>query len=81
MRKPIALIIGAAAAAAAFWAYGTQRRHPAPVPIVDGKTIDFSTGRPVVREDPADKAAVDAAVRDIDQAVKGVTFTPQPAPK
>jgi hypothetical protein len=77
-RRIIPLLAGAAATAAALWAYASQpsasARNPGPVAIHDGKTLDFSTGRPVIRDSAADKAALDAAVREIDAASKDVTF-------
>ena len=61
----------------------------APAPVVaiqDGKTIDFSSGRAVVRDTAEDRAAIGAAIKEIDEAVKNVTFAPtapaeQPAKK
>jgi hypothetical protein len=50
------------------------------VAIQDGKTIDFSTGKPVVKDSPEDKAAIDAAVKEMDEASKDVTFGPTAAP-
>jgi hypothetical protein len=52
---------------------------PEPVPPVDltkteGKTVDFSSGRPVVKDSAEDKAAIDAALKDIAEATRGVTF-------
>jgi hypothetical protein len=38
------------------------------------KTVDFSSGQPVVKDSPADKAALEAGLRDIDDAAKDVTF-------
>jgi len=76
--RAIPLLIGAAATAAALWAYASQPRTAGrttePVAIQDGKTIDFSSGRPVTRDGAADKAALDAAVKEIDAASKDVTF-------
>ncbi len=46
------------------------------VPIQDGKTIDFSSGVPVVKDDPNEKAAIDRAVKAMDDAAKDVTFGP-----
>ncbi len=80
----IPLLISAAATAAALLAYGLQprppARAPAVVPIEDGKTIDFSSGRPVIKDDPANKATLDAALKEMDEASKGVTF-PATAPQ
>jgi len=38
------------------------------------KTIDFSSGQPVVKDSPEDKAALEAGLRDINDATKDVTF-------
>lgn len=48
------------------------------------KTIDFSGGKAVVKDTPEDKAALEAGLRDIAEATKGVTFEaakPAEAPK
>jgi hypothetical protein len=83
--RPIATVLAVAALAAALWIYGL-RANPrssaqTSVAIQDGKTIDFSGGSPVVKDSAADKAALAAALRDIDAATKTVTFpaTAQPA--
>jgi hypothetical protein len=84
-RRAISLLVSAAATAAALWTYGSQpRRAPAHgplVPIQDGKTIDFSDGSPAIKDGPADKAAVDAAVKAMDAAARDVSFPADPAPK
>jgi hypothetical protein len=84
-RRAVSLLVSATATAAALWAYGFQphRAHPGPafVPIQDGKTIDFSNGSPAVRDSAADRAALDAAVKEIDAASKDVSFPAQPPPK
>jgi len=56
--------------------------HGAPVDLAkhDGQTIDFSSGRPVVKDSAADQAAIEQATREMAEAVKGVTFGP-PAKK
>jgi len=58
------------------------------VPIQDRKTIDFSSGRPVVKDSPQEQALIDAAVKEMDAATKDITFPPTtgqkpppPAPK
>ena len=81
-RRIASLALAAAATAAAFWLYAAQPRTHAPavVPIQDGKTIDFSSGKPVIKDSSADKAKLDAAVKEIDEASKDVTF-PATAPK
>lgn len=54
---------------------------PTPVAIQDNKTLDFSGGKAVVKETPADKAAMDAALKEMNEATKNVTFEPTPAKK
>jgi maltose-binding protein MalE len=53
--------------------------HPE-VAIQDGKTIDFSSGKPVVKDSAKEKAAIDKAVKEMEEAAKGVTFTSPTAP-
>jgi hypothetical protein len=60
-----------------------QPPTPAPAPASpvdlakhDGQTIDFSSGQPVVKQSAADKAALDAGLKDIADATKDVTFDP-----
>ena len=46
------------------------------------KTIDFSSGKGVVKDTPEDRAALEAGLRDIAEATKDVTFeAAKPAPK
>ncbi|HZZ19573.1 MAG TPA: hypothetical protein VFE25_09395 [Opitutaceae bacterium] len=89
-RRVITGLVGAAATIAALWAYAYRppvaaiaaAPKNAPVtPIVDGTAIDFSSGKPVVTATDADKASMDAAVKQIDDAAKSVTFKADPAPK
>jgi hypothetical protein len=79
------LFLAAAITAAALWTYVFQPRMvprvPEVVPLQDGKTIDFSGGTAEVRNGPADKAAVDKAVKDMDAASGTVTFPADPPPK
>ncbi|HVS51800.1 MAG TPA: hypothetical protein VHD62_05540 [Opitutaceae bacterium] len=49
------------------------------VPIEDGKTIDFSTGVPIVKDAPAEKAAIERSLKEMEAASAGVTFGPRPA--
>lgn len=58
---------------------------PPPLPpgvtaIRDQKTIDFSSGKAQVKNDAADKAALEAGLREIEEATKGVTFGPGGGP-
>jgi hypothetical protein len=50
------------------------------VAIQDGKTIDFSSGNPVVKDSAAEKAIIEKAVREMEAALQDVNFT-LPAPK
>jgi hypothetical protein len=56
----------------------TARFDPVPpkpeVPIQNAATIDFSTGYPHVRVHGKDQEALDAAIKEIAEATKGVTF-------
>jgi hypothetical protein len=60
-----------------------QRDNP-PVALgtaeTERKTIEFSSGQPVVKDTPEDQAAIDAAMKDIAEASKGVTFEPPATP-
>jgi len=51
------------------------------VAIQDRKTIDFSSGKPVVKDSTEDKAIIDRAKREMDEATKDITFGPTPPPK
>ncbi|MDP1581131.1 MAG: hypothetical protein Q8M02_12700 [Candidatus Didemnitutus sp.] len=46
----------------------------------EGKTIDFSSGQPIIKDTPADRAALEAALRDIKEAEQNVKFEAQPTP-
>lgn len=52
----------------------------AEVAIQDGKTIDLSSGRAVVKDDAKGKAAITQGMKEINEASKGVTFTSPQAP-
>ena len=47
-------------------------------PETEHKTIDFSTGQPVVKDSPEDKAVIDAALKEMAEATKDVTFEAKP---
>lgn len=49
------------------------------IPIQDGATIDYSPGAPLLRQDGPDKAAIERAMREMNEATKDITFTPRPA--
>jgi len=70
-------------AALAGMAWLRFRPPPAPPPPVDltkhdGKTIDFSSGKPVIKDSPRDRAAIEKAKKEMDEAARGVTFGPSP---
>ncbi len=60
---------------------GRVTQHPE-VAIQDGKTIDFSSGKPVVKDAEKEKAALAKGVKEINAAQKGVIFgSPKPPEK
>ena len=52
----------------------------APVAIEDGKTIDFSTGEPVMKGSAEDQAAIEKAQREMEEATEEITFSPKAQP-
>lgn len=54
----------------------TVPAEPVDLTQVDGQTVDFSTGRPVIRNDPADQAALEAAKPELEAALSEVNFAP-----
>ena len=46
----------------------------------DGQTIDFSSGKPVVKDSPEDRAEMEKAAKEMEEAAKEVSFGP-PAKK
>jgi len=84
----IALATATLALVAARWlrlpARFPPRDHPTAPPqpevaIQDGKTIDFSSGRAVVKDDAKQKTLIEKSVREMADAAKDVTFGPAPA--
>lgn len=70
-----------AAPATAPKSIGPVAAEPAPVQLGgpnEGKTIDFSSGQPVVTDSPEDRAALEAALKDIAEATRDVTFPAEP---
>lgn len=54
-----------------------------PAPYVDltkhdGQTIDFSSGKPMVKDSPEDRAAIAAALKDMEEATRDTTFDAPP---
>lgn len=69
----------AAPAAAEPKAVGPVAAEPPFVPLGgpnEGKTIDFSSGKPVVTDSPEDRAALEKALREIAEATRDVKFGP-----
>jgi hypothetical protein len=84
-RRIASVLVAAAATAAVLWLYGSRLSRarpapPAPVPIQDGKTINFSNGSPEVGDSAADKAALAAGVKAIDEATRTITFPAEATP-
>lgn len=48
--------------------------------VNERKTVDFSSGQPVVKNTPEDQAAIEAALKDMAEATQGVTFGPPKKP-
>lgn len=91
----VLLVLLLAVMAGVLWYVARRRAHPPPPPVVlqepvdltkhDAQTIDFSSGKPVVKDSPQDKAALEAGLKEIEAATATVTFDPpkkkaEPAP-
>lgn len=50
--------------------------EPVDLTKVDGKTIDFSSGQPVVKDSAEDAAAIAAAKKEMDAALAETSFAP-----
>ena len=50
------------------------------VAIQDEKTIDFSSGKPVVKDSAEEKAIIANSVKEMKEAAAGITFGPAPKP-
>jgi hypothetical protein len=77
MKNRLLWIFVAVVVLSAFALLLTHRKtapHPE-VAIQDGKTIDFSSGKPVVKDSAKEKAEIDKAVKEMEEAAKGVSFT------
>ena len=55
-------------------------RYGEAVPVQDGKTVDISSGRPVIRDDAHSRAVIDKSLKEMEDAAQNVTFGPRPAP-
>lgn len=79
--RAIGLLIAAGLVALGLWSVSRRNqrhaRSPKPeVTIQDGKTIDFSSGKPVVKDDAKEQKAIASSVAVMDEATKNVTFSP-----
>lgn len=54
------------------------KAEPVNLAEADGKTVDFSSGKAVVKESDEDKAAIAAAKKDMDAALAETSFGPAP---
>jgi cytoskeletal protein RodZ len=73
----IALLLGAMGAFVWMQSRSTKARGPKPsVAIQDGKTIDFSSGVPLIKDDAKQKAALEKSLKEMDAATANVTFPP-----
>lgn len=79
----VVLLVGAMAAYVWMQGRATKARGSKPeVAIQEGKTIDFSSGRPVVQDDAKQKSAIEKSVKEMAAAAANVTFPPaKPAEK
>lgn len=68
------LVLVAGALALARWRFGPRKIHPE-IAIQDGTTIDFSSGKPVIKDTAKEKASIEKAVKEMEEAAQGVTFT------
>ena len=57
----------------------TTKAAKSEIAIQDGKTIDFSSGRPAVKDDANQKAALEKSLKEMDAAAANVTFAPKPS--
>jgi hypothetical protein len=73
------VVLSAGALLLVRWKTGPRQAHPE-VAIQDGKTIDFSSGKPVVKDTAKEKASIDKSVKEMEEATKGVSFS-SPVPK
>lgn len=50
------------------------------VAIQNEKTIDFSSGKPVIKDSAEEKAIIANSVKEMNEAAAGITFGPAPKP-
>ena len=73
------VIILSACALFLAWKIADSSKPRPEVAIQDGKTIDFSSGRPVVKDTAKEKASIEKSVKEMEEAAKGVSFSPPAA--
>lgn len=83
MRRRIALLLAlTAAAVGGLWVFSDQSQSadvqaaPEVVPIQDGKTIDFSSGKAVVGDSVDEKSKLQRSVAEMQAAAGNVSFAP-----
>ena len=69
-----------ASASAATPANTTAAAPKTDVAIQDEKTIDFSSGKPVLKDSAEEKAIIANSVKEMNEAAAGITFGPAPKP-
>ncbi len=69
---PVAQVASTPSVAAALATFVT----PTPIALQDGKTLDYSSGKAVVKDSAQEKAIIEAAVKEMDAAASGITFGP-----
>jgi hypothetical protein len=73
----LALLLGAMGAFVWMQWRTIKAKTPKPsVAIQDGKTIDFSTGVPLIKDDAKQKAALDKSLKEMEAATANITFAP-----
>lgn len=74
-------VLSAVALLLSRWKMASAKPHPE-VAIQDGKTIDYSSGKPVIKDTAKEKASIEKSVKEMEEAAKGVSFSsPQPPAK
>ncbi len=73
----LALLLGAMGAFVWMQWRTTKAKAPKPsVAIQDGKTIDFSSGVPLIKDDAKQKAALEKSLKEMEAAAAHITFPP-----
>ena len=83
------LVVGLGVLLGYLWQHQRTNQPPVPtvaaprpvVPIQNQKTIDFSSGQPVVKDSAQDQAILNSAVKEMTEATKDIRFAPTPPPE